>query len=103
LPSRSQTHGIVRSITSANGHHISFIDNGGGERYAANFLPITKFIASFGLADQRIFTGPYSKFFGGGFEIADYFGIDRKTVKTRIEAYRLDRGKFRTRKHTNKI
>lgn len=75
LPSRSQTHGIVRSITSANGHHISFIDNGGGERYAANFLPITKFIASFGLADQRIFTGPYSKFFGGGFEIADYFGI----------------------------
>lgn len=36
-------------------------------------------------------------------DIADYFGIDRKTVKTRIEAYRLDRGKFRTRKHTNKI
>ena len=36
-------------------------------------------------------------------DIAYYFGIDRKTVKTRIEAYRLDRGKFRTRKHTNKI
>lgn len=82
IPSRSQTKGIVKSITSANGHHLSFIDNAGGERYAANFLPLARFAASFGLADQRIFKGPYTKYFGGGFEIADYYGIYSITGST---------------------
>ena len=82
LPSRSQTRGIVKSITSANGHHISFIDNAGGERYLANIMPIARFAASYGLLDQRILNGPYTKYFGGGFEIADYYGIYSITGST---------------------
>ena len=82
LPSRSQTRGIVKSITSVNGHHISFIDNAGGERYLANIMPITRFAASYGLLDQRILNGPYTKYFGGGFEIADYYGIYSITGST---------------------
>ena len=89
LPSRSQTHGIVRSITSANGHHLSFIDNGGGERYIANFLPITRFAASFALADRQIFKGPYGKYFGGGFEIADYYGIYSITGNTHARSINI--------------
>ena len=82
LPSRSQTRGIVKSITSVNGHHISFIDNAGGERYLANIMPITRFAASYGLLDQRILNGPYTRYFGGGFEIADYYGIYSITGST---------------------
>jgi hypothetical protein len=41
---QTQTHGKVKSISSANGHHISFTDNGGLERYMANFLPLSKYI-----------------------------------------------------------
>ena len=82
LPSRSQTRGIVKSITSANGHHLSFIDNGGGERYVANIMPFLRLAASYGIADRRIFTGPYGKFFGGGFELADYYGIYSITGST---------------------
>jgi hypothetical protein len=81
-PSRSQTRGIVKSITSANGHHISFIDNAGGESYLANIMPFTKFVASYGLLDQQILKGPYTKYFGGGFEIADYYGIYSITGST---------------------
>lgn len=82
LPSRSQTRGIVKSITSANGHHISFIDNAGGERYLANIMPIARFAASYGLFDQRFLNGPYTRYFGGGFEIADYYGIYSITGST---------------------
>ena len=82
LPSRSQTRGIVKSITSVNGHHISFIDNGGGERYISNIMPFLKLAASYGIADLRIFDGPYSKYLGGGFEIADYYGIYSITGST---------------------
>ena len=82
LPSRSQTRGIVKSITSANGHHLSFIDNGGGERYLANIMPFLRLAASYGIADRRIFTGPYGKYFGGGFELADYYGIYSITGST---------------------
>jgi hypothetical protein len=82
LPSRSQTHGIVKSITSANGHHISFVDNAGAERYLANIMPLTRFAASYGILDQQILKGPYTKYFGGGFEIADYYGIYSITGST---------------------
>ena len=82
LPSRSQTRGIVKSITSANGHHISFIDNAGGESYLANIMPFTKFVASYGVLDRQILKGPYTKYFGGGFEIADYYGIYSITGST---------------------
>lgn len=75
VASQSQTHGKVKSITSANGHHISFTDNGGLERYMANFLPLSKYITSFGKCDQETFKEEYAKYFGGGFEISDYYGI----------------------------
>ena len=75
VASQSQTHGKVKSITSANGHHISFTDNGGLERYMANFLPLSKYITSYGNSDQKTFKGEYAKYFGGGFEISDYYGI----------------------------
>lgn len=75
VASQSQTHGKVKSITSANGHHISFTDNGGLERYMANFLPLSKYITSFGKCDQETFKKEYAKYFGGGFEISDYYGI----------------------------
>lgn len=73
--SKSQTRGIVKSITSSNGHHLSFTDVVGGERYISNMLPITRMFTSFGFVDNRIFEGEYTKYFGGGFELADYYGI----------------------------
>ncbi len=82
IPSRSHTRGVVKSITSSNGHHLSFVDNAGGERYIANFLPLTRMMASFGFFDQVAFNGPYSKYFGGGFELADYYGIYSITGST---------------------
>jgi hypothetical protein len=75
IASQSQTHGIVKSITSTNGHHISFTDNAGAERYVSNLLPFAKMLTSFGFLDKTIFNGEYAKYFGGGFEISDYYGI----------------------------
>ena len=72
---QSQTNGKVKSITSTNGHHIAFFDNGSAERFASNFLPIAKTIASFGVCDGDSFTGEDAKHFAGGFEISDYHGI----------------------------
>lgn len=72
---QTQTHGKVKSISSANGHHISFTDNGGLERYMANFLPLSKYITSFGNQDQATFDSKDAKYFGGGFEISDFYGI----------------------------
>lgn len=72
---QSQTNGKVKSITSTNGHHIAFFDNGSAERYASNFLPLAKTIASFGVCDGDSFNGEDAKHFAGGFEISDYHGI----------------------------
>lgn len=80
--SQTQTHGKVKSITSANGHHISFTDNGGLERYLANFLPLSKYITSFGNQDKATFKGENAKYLGGGFEISDYYGIYSITGST---------------------
>ena len=82
VASQSQTHGKVKSITSANGHHISFTDNGGLERYISNFVPLAKFVTSFGDADKDLFTSENAKYFGGGFEISDYYGIYSITGST---------------------
>ena len=82
VASQSQTHGKVKSITSANGHHISFTDNGGVERYISNFLPLAKFVTSFGDSDKNLFNGDNAKYFGGGFEISDYYGIYSITGST---------------------
>lgn len=72
---QSQTNGKVKSITSTNGHHIAFFDNGSAERYAANFLPIMKTISSYGVFDNKTYKKDEDKYFAGGFEISDYHGI----------------------------
>jgi hypothetical protein len=72
---QSQTNGKVKSITSTNGHHIAFFDNGSAERYAANFLPIMKTISSYGVFDNKTYKEDEDKYFAGGFEISDYHGI----------------------------
>ena len=82
IASQSQMHGKVKSITSANGHHISFTDNAGLERYVSNFMPIAKYVSSFGLCDEQSFKFDEAKYFGGGFEISDYFGIYSITGST---------------------
>jgi hypothetical protein len=82
VASQSQTHGKVKSITSANGHHISFTDTGGAERYISSLMPATKLISSFGVADKLVFDGSDTKHFGGGFEISDYYGIYSITGST---------------------
>ncbi len=66
--------GKVKSISSANGHHISFTDSGGADKLILNLLPLTKTLTSFGAIDWKI-SGDESKYYGGGFEIADRYGI----------------------------
>ena len=75
IASQSQTTGKVKSITSANGHHISFTDTGGGGRFASSMMPIFKTLSAFGALGDSAPTNSNSKYFGGGFEIADYYGI----------------------------
>ena len=72
VPAQTHNYDKVSSITSANGHHISFTDNGGSERFYFDFLPIIKMANTFGVHDNII---PGDKFFGGGFEISDYYGV----------------------------
>ena len=72
IPAQAHNYDKVSSITSANGHHISFTDNGGAERFFFNDVPIVKMANAFGVHDNII---PGDKFFGGGFEISDYYGV----------------------------
>ena len=72
IPAQAHNYDKVSSITSANGHHISFTDNGGSERFFTNNLPLIKMANAFGVHDNII---PGDKFFGGGFEISDYYGV----------------------------
>ena len=72
IPAQSQNYDKVRSITSPNGHHISFTDNGGAERFYFDNLPIIKMANAFGVHDDILSD---DKFLGGGFEISDYYGV----------------------------
>ena len=82
VAAQTQNPGLVKSITSTNGHHISFTDNGGVERYISNFAPLANFVTSFGDSDYKLFDGENAKYFGGGFEISDYYGIYSITGST---------------------
>ncbi len=66
--------GKVKSISSANGHHISFTDGGGAHKLVANMFPLMKTLGSFGLGWGK-FDSEENKYYGGGFEIADRYGI----------------------------
>ncbi len=74
--SAAQTNdpGKVKSISSANGHHISFTDGGGAHKLVANMFPLIKTLGSFGVGWDK-FDSPENKYYGGGFEISDKYGI----------------------------
>lgn len=81
IPAQSQNNGIVRSITSAHGHHISFSDAGDASRLAASVLPITQALGKFGTFND-ILKSDEAKYYSGGFEISDYYGIYSITGST---------------------
>lgn len=93
VASQSQTHGKVKSITSANGHHISFTDSGGSSRCLSSITPLTKTLAAFGVIQEPTPDDDNNnkdeekdkddgKYYGGGFEIADYYGFYSITGST---------------------
>lgn len=81
VASQSQTHGLVKSITSANGHHISFTDSGGVNRCISSIAPLTKTLSAFGVIKEPE-PQDDGKYYGGGFEIADYYGFYSITGST---------------------
>lgn len=75
----TQNGPLVKSITSANGHHLTFTDLP-GSKFGANLLPFSYF-AKFGFLDSLSTTGDDNKL-GGGFELADYYGFYSITGST---------------------
>ena len=75
----TQNGPLVKSITSANGHHLTFTDLP-GSKFGANLLPFSYF-AKFGFLDGLSTTGNDNKL-GGGFELADYYGFYSITGST---------------------
>lgn len=75
----TQNGPLVKSITSANGHHLTFTDLP-GSKFGANLLPFSYF-AKFGFLDSLSTTGNDNKL-GGGFELADYYGFYSITGST---------------------
>lgn len=75
----TQNGPLVKSITSANGHHLTFTDLP-GKRFGANLWPFSYF-AKFGYLDKLSTTKNDNKL-GGGFELADYYGFYSITGST---------------------
>jgi len=86
VPSSTQMVGAVKSITSDNGHHISFTDLS-GYKFISDIIPLPFFsiLSKFGLlsspctgdaAEDMLEWGKdLRKYLAGGFEIADYLGV----------------------------
>ena len=77
--------GVTKSITSANGHHISFMDPpGGSAKFLAELIPIWSIVSKYGewtkWGDKEKLER--SKYFSGGFEIGDHMGIYSITGST---------------------
>lgn len=75
-PASMHMLGVTKSITSKNGHHISFEDTPGNARFLGGVLPIWSLLQKFGVEvetkdDEEAFGNKLS----GGFEISDYYGI----------------------------
>lgn len=75
-PASMHMLGVTKSITSKNGHHISFEDTPGNARFLGGVLPIWSLLQKFGVGvetkdDEEAFGNKLS----GGFEISDYYGI----------------------------
>lgn len=75
VAAQTQNPGLVKSITSTNGHHISFTDNGGCERFFSSTFKAAQVINSYGVSDKIINGDLIDRYLGGGFEISDYYGI----------------------------
>lgn len=75
----TQNGPLVKSITSANGHHLTFTDLP-GKRFGANLWPFSYF-AKFGYLDNLSIAKEDNKL-GGGFELADYYGFYSITGST---------------------
>lgn len=74
VPAALHTVGLTKSITSANGHHISFTDPPGGARFIADLIPFYSLLSKFGVgADWK--ASDLGKYLSGGFEIADFLGV----------------------------
>lgn len=74
----TQNGPLVKSITSANGHHLTFTDLS-GQRFGANLWPFSYF-AKFGYLDNLSIADDNK--LGGGFELADYYGFYSITGST---------------------
>ena len=75
----TQNGPLVNSLTSANGHHLTFTDIP-GKRFGANLWPFSYF-AKFGYLDNLSIAKDDNKL-GGGFELADYYGFYSITGST---------------------
>lgn len=74
VPSATHMVGLTKSITSDNGHHISFTDLS-GDKFLGNMIPIASLLSKFGVEIPISNQTDLIKYLGGGFEIADYLGI----------------------------
>ena len=72
---QTQFPGLVKSITSKHGHHISFTDNAGSERFLASSSKLAKLITSYGVGEETFKGDVLDRYLGGGFEISDYYGV----------------------------
>lgn len=77
VPSATYQVGLTKSITSANGHHLSFTDVKGDTKFFAELVPFWSIVSKFGVglnAHDEVLK-KNGKFLAGGFELSDYFGI----------------------------
>ena len=93
VPSSTHLKGVVKSITSDNGHHISFSDPG-GYKFLSNLFPLSRAVSKFGVLSSaksisgcdtdsiQEWTDDLRKYLRGGFEIADYLGVYSITGST---------------------
>lgn len=89
VPASTHLVGAVKSITSDNGHHISFTDLTGGYKFISELIPFIGLLSKFGLLssafqneevqdkaeDMTKWAKDLRKYLAGGFEIADFLGV----------------------------
>ena len=82
VPSSTHRKGAVKSITSDNGHHISFTDTS-GTKFVDELIPVLSVLSKFGIkVSSWVENTDVGKYLGGGFEIADYLGVYSITGST---------------------
>lgn len=82
VPSSTHRIGAVKSITSDNGHHISFTDTS-GTKFVDELIPVFSMLSKFGIkVNSWVENTDVGKYLGGGFEIADYLGVYSITGST---------------------